>query len=162
MLLPSEVTTVLRENYRLAQYQVVQYLAEHLTDCRRALDGDLDDMMILAVLGQRAIGAIFEEDGQFELAEDRACMSAMRIADVTGVPRETTRRKLVALKDRGWIEQNENKGWRLSGEAGKTRAAQDLVDLDRRGMERLGRLVAALLPLFAVGEAEKPDQDPLR
>jgi hypothetical protein len=161
-MLPSEVTAVLRENYRFAQYQVVQYLAEHLTDCRRVFDGDLDEMMILAILGQRAIGAVFEEDGQIELAGDRACMSALRIADVTGVPRESTRRKLVALRDRGWIEQNGNKGWRLSGEAGNSRAGQDLHDLDRRGMERLGRLIAALLPLFAKAEEEIPDQDPLR
>jgi hypothetical protein len=151
------VSSVLREHYRFAQYQVVQYLAEHLTDCRRALDGDLDDMMILAVLGQRALGAIFEEDGHVGLAGERAWMSALRISDVTGVPRETTRRKLAALRDRGWIEQHGNKGWRLSGEAGKTRASQDLAELDRRGMERLGRLVAAILPLLAKAEAETPD-----
>jgi hypothetical protein len=157
VLLPSEVTAVLRENYRFAQYQVVQYLAEHLTDCRSALGGDLDDMMIMAVLGQRALGAVFEKDGQVGLAGERAWMSALRISDVTGVPRETTRRRLAGLRDRGWIEQHGNKGWRIAGEAGRTRVSADLAELDRRSMERLGRLVAALLPLLTEGEAERPD-----
>lgn len=152
ILSPSDVTGTLRENYRFSQYQVVQYLAEHLTDCRRAVGGDLDDVMILAVLGQRALGAVYERKGQAELVEERAYMSALRIADVTGIPRESTRRKLVRLAGRGWVEQHSSLGWRLAGRVGQTQVSRDLADVNQRGMDRLGRMIAALLPLFLRGE----------
>lgn len=149
----AEVTASLRANYIHVQYHYVQFLAEHLVDCRKTFGGDFDEVMILALLGQRAMGAVHDRNGQPEMDTERRWMSALRIADVTGVPRESTRRKLRGLEARGWVAHDPGRGWRLAGELGQSHAARDLAELDARGMERLGRLVAALLPVVTVAGA---------
>jgi hypothetical protein len=135
-------------NYPTVQYHYVQFLAEHLTDCRKTLGGDFDDLMMLAVLGQRFLQARQEHEAGDARAAERKWMSALRIADVTGIPRESVRRKLKRLADRGWITQDPTKGWGMAGTFDVTPARIDLGDLDRRGLERLGKLMAALLPLL--------------
>jgi DNA-binding IclR family transcriptional regulator len=74
-------------------------------------------------------------------------MSASRIADVTGLSRETVRRKLDALSDLGWVEQGPDRRWQISKVEGATTLRDDLKDLDSRGLQRLARLYAALTPL---------------
>jgi hypothetical protein len=143
----AEVSAALLAQYYSVQYHYVQFLAEHLVDCRKTFGGDFDEVMIIAVLGQRALAAVQDRDGQREMDEERSWMPALRLADVTGIPRESVRRKLRGLEARGWVAQKAGRGWRLAGDVGHSNAGQDLADLDRRGMERLGRLVAALLPL---------------
>ncbi len=63
----AQVLRSFQQNYQQVQYHYVQYLAEHLTDCRKSLGGDFDDLMLMAVLGQRSLGALFAvragEDG---------------------------------------------------------------------------------------------------
>jgi hypothetical protein len=135
------------------QYHYVQFLAEHLTDCRKTLGGDFDDLMMLAVLGQRFLQARRDFDAGDTGAVERVWMSALRLSDVTGVPRESVRRKLKRLAERGWVTQDPAQGWRLAGSFDMATARIDLGDLDRRGLERLGKLVAALLPLLPDREA---------
>jgi hypothetical protein len=142
------VTAALETNYATVQYHYVQFLAEHLTDCRKTLGGDFDDLMMLAVLGQRFLQARQEREAGDTGATERVWMSALRIADVTGVPRESVRRKLKRLADRGWVTQDPARGWGLAGSFDMAPVRIDLGDLDRRGLERLGKLVTALLPLL--------------
>jgi hypothetical protein len=142
------VTAALEANYPTVQYHYVQFLAEHLTDCRKTLGGDFDDLMMLAVLGQRLLQARRDYAAGDTEAVERVWMSALRLSDVTGVPRESVRRKLKRLAERGWVTQDPAQGWRLAGSFDKPRARIDLGDLDRRGLERLGKLMTALLPLL--------------
>jgi DNA-binding transcriptional ArsR family regulator len=128
------------------QYHYVQFLTEHLADCARVFSGDLTKVLVLAVLGQRHIEA------QTSVQKDRAsgpsgAMSASRIADVTGLSRETVRRKLGALSDLGWVEQGADRRWRIVVADGASTLRRDLKDLDRRGLQRLARLYCALSPL---------------
>ncbi len=136
-------------NYLLVQYAYVQFLAEHLVDCRRSLGGDLDDLMLLAVLGQRALSAMGEPGEAVPDPDSRFWMSALRISDVSGVPRETVRRKLLRLEAKGWVESDPASGWRLSRSSVTTEAHKDLMDLDARSIDRLVRMTTALLPLLA-------------
>jgi hypothetical protein len=142
------VTTAFLENYPEVQYHYVQFLAEHLTDCRKTLGGDFDDLMLLAVLGQRFLQARREYHAGDVGAEARIWMSALRISDVTDIPRESVRRKLARLAARGWITRDPAHGWSIAGTFEESRAKVDLGDLDRRGIERLARLVTSLLPLL--------------
>jgi hypothetical protein len=135
------------------QYHYVQFLAEHLTDCRKSLGGDFDDLMMLAVLGQRFLQARGEHETGDPGAEARVWMSALRLSDVTGVPRESVRRKLARLAARGWVTHDPAHGWRIAGTFGETKARIDLGELDRRGIERLARLVTALMPLVPADPA---------
>jgi hypothetical protein len=155
------VAAALEANYPTVQYHYVQFLAEHLTDCRKTLGGDFDDLMMLAVLGQRFLQARRDRDAGDPGAAERIWMSALRLSDVTGVPRESVRRKLKRLAERGWITQDPTKGWGLAGSFEVATARIDLGDLDRRGLDRLGKLMAALMPFLSENkpvshEAETP------
>jgi DNA-binding MarR family transcriptional regulator len=83
---------------------------------RRTFDGDLDQMLILAVIGERKLA---RRASRAEPSYDRLGYSELRdpssvainphsLADYTGIPRETVRRKVVALMARGWVERSEN------------------------------------------------------
>jgi hypothetical protein len=143
----SGVTAAFLKNYPDVQYHYVQFIAEHLTDCRKTLGGDFDDLMLLAVLGQRFLEARQDFQAGDAGAEARIWMSALRISDVTNVPRESVRRKLARLAARGWVTQDPAHGWRIAGTFDETKAKVDLGDLDRRGIERLAKLFTALMPL---------------
>lgn len=155
----AQVLRAFQSNYSQVQYHYVQFLADHLTDCRKTLGGDFDDLMMMAVLGQRFLGARQAIAAGETGAEDRIWMSALRLSDVTGVPRESVRRKLIRLQARGWVTQNPVKGWCLAGSMDRAAARDDLDPLDARGLERLARLVAALLPLAASRAPGGPDDD---
>ena len=140
------VLDAFERNYAQVQYHYVQFLTEHLADCARTFSGDLTKVLVLAVLGQRHIEA------QTSVQKDKAAgqssaMSASRIADVTGLPRETVRRKLDALSDLGWVEQGADRRWRIAAVDGTSTLRHDLRDLDARGLQRLARLYASLSAL---------------
>lgn len=149
---PAQIKASLFANYSAAQYHYVQFLAEHLTDCRKTLGGDFDDLMLLAVLGQRFIGARLDRDAGEAGAEDRVWMSALRLSDVTGVPRESVRRKLLRLQERGWVAYDGDHGWRLAGTLDQATAQLDLSELDKRGIDRLARMVAGLNAILSDAE----------
>jgi hypothetical protein len=92
----------------------VAAFARLLTALRREFDGDLDLLLILTVIGQRrfqqrlAPGALTYEN--FGAAPSRidggATVNAHSLSASTGMPRETVRRKVAVLVERGWIERD--------------------------------------------------------
>ncbi len=80
-------------------------------------------------------------------AETDTAINASRIADVTGIPRETVRRKLALLEERGWIEQTASQSWKLVVSGQKSKVYGDLAALDARGIARAARFLAALRQL---------------
>ena len=141
-----QVLDAFERNYPRVQYHYVQFLTEHLSDCAREFSGDLTKVLILAVLGQRHIEAQILPQKDHG-ADQPSAMSASRIADVTGLPRETVRRKLDALSEQGWAEQGPDRRWRIAAVDGTSTLRHDLRDLDERGLQRLARLYANLSPL---------------
>jgi DNA-binding MarR family transcriptional regulator len=137
-----------RERYGLFQYHFVEFLAAHLADCSRVFRGDLQQLLVLAILGQVYLRAYLDASPDAKLPRAEvpvtAAITASRIADVTGIPRETVRRKLAALERRGWIERAGDRGWRLLVREGVAEARRDLADLDQRGIERMARILTAL------------------
>lgn len=89
--------------------------AQLLTTLRREFDGDLDLLLIMAVIGERRIqqrmepGALrYENLGTTPNRPDGGgTINAYSLAAYTGMPRETVRRKVAALIARGWIERDE-------------------------------------------------------
>ncbi len=124
---------------RFVQYHFVEFFVAHLLDISRAFGGDLQEMLILAIVGQVHMRA-------GELGRENAAISASRIADVSAIPRQTVRRKLQSLKLRGWVEQVENGAWRLVVREREPSAQQGLRELDQRSLERVIKLVRALHP----------------
>jgi predicted transcriptional regulator len=133
-------------NYAEYQYHFVEFLAEHLTDVGRAFDGDFQAVVILAYVGQTALRHVREQQGP-EPHADLPTISASRLADVTGIPRATVRRKLTALEQRGWLVRV-GSAWRLRTLDGTTQARRDLEALDARGIKRVARFVARVEPLL--------------
>ena len=64
----------------------MQFFVEHLSDVSRVFGGDLQEMLVLAVIGQ----AYMRAD---ELGRENAPINACRISETTGIPRQTVRRK---------------------------------------------------------------------
>jgi DNA-binding MarR family transcriptional regulator len=142
---------VFRAQYLAFQYHFVEFMTAHLVRCSHRFGGDLEEMLVLAVIGQMHLRSELHvtADGHAGRRMERTdiSISASRIADVTGIPRPTVRRKLAKLGKRGWIEQNADKSWKLVITDGKSPAGRDLADLDAFGIEGAAGLMAALRPL---------------
>ncbi|NBC46811.1 MAG: helix-turn-helix domain-containing protein [Gammaproteobacteria bacterium] len=102
---------------------------ELLVALRRQFDGDLDRMLVLAVIGSptlargRIEGMSYTDCMALERPDDEpAPINLQSIADYSGIPRETVRRKLRDLEQLGWIVRRDN-GYLVA----TTRAAQDLA-----------------------------------
>ena len=138
------------------RYHYVEFLTEHLSDCCRVFGGDLQEMLVLAVMGQVHMRAMLDAgpDGTVmpRAIPGPAGISASRIADVTGIPRQTVRRKLAKLQSRGWAMPKASGLWVLAVRDGVAlaREGQDGVEaLDARSMERvlrLARQMARIIP----------------
>ncbi len=133
-------------SYVKAQYTWVQMLTEHLTDCSRVFRGDLQAMLILAIIGQSYLFQMMKEGheayepGTTPPLLDGVSINASSLAAVLEIPRETVRRKLALLEKQGWVEKG-NDGWRLVVDHAGTAARADLHDLDRRSILRFAKLV---------------------
>jgi DNA-binding transcriptional ArsR family regulator len=136
------------EEYPRYQYAFVEFLVAHLTDIARAFDGDLQQPLILAVIGQVRLEARKRADdaGAPMPASEELSITASRLADVTGIPRETVRRKLSLLEARGWIAKRPDGAWYLvaDGDGNDAPARRHFAGQDARTRRQVARLVAEL------------------
>jgi hypothetical protein len=91
-------------------------LTRYLVECRQACDGDLDLFLIMAIIGERTFSALRAPDS---MSHDEFVtgtvgkiapqpINLQSIADFSGIPRETVRRKLELLIGRGWVQRGEH------------------------------------------------------
>jgi DNA-binding MarR family transcriptional regulator len=143
--------TLFRKNYIAFQYHFVEFMTGHLIRCSRRFGGDLDEMLILAIIGQVHLRAELDiaADGRVSRRSEpsEVSISASRIADVTGIPRATARRKLAKLQKRGWVEQLSDGQWKLIFRDGAAPVAHELTELDASGIDGMADLMAALQPI---------------
>lgn len=138
--------------YLETQYHYVQFLTEHLADCAAEFGGDLEAVLLMAILGQRRLANAHEERPGDPIDPSRMGMSSLRIADVSGIPRETVRRKLAALQRKGWIERHPRYGWYVAGTAEATPARLSLAGLEARSIRRLARLYLQLAEIVETAD----------
>ncbi|MFP1632877.1 hypothetical protein ACLB6G_14180 [Zhengella sp. ZM62] len=117
-----------------------------LTQLRARFDGDLDLLLVLAVIGDRTR----PENWSPELLTHRQMthpgddehlqqpINIQSIADYSGIPRETVRRKVAVLQEKGWIIRDAD--GRLS--VSRT-AASDLEDSTGDSIAYLAAMLAA-------------------
>jgi DNA-binding MarR family transcriptional regulator len=136
------------EEYPRYQYSLVEFLVAHLTDIARAFDGDLQQPLILAVIGQVRIRARrqAEKAGDASPPPSELAITASRLADVTGIPRETVRRKLKLLEARGWIARRPDGAFYLVADASgdDVPARRHFEEQDKRTRRQVARLVTEL------------------
>lgn len=146
-------------NYRAYQYRFVEFFIDHLSDLSRTFRGDLQAMIVLALVGQvyiRATSAAIELGyDPHDIAPERLSTTTSRIADVTGIPRETVRRKLQVLEGMGWVRRNDDNSWRLAIRDGRSTARDALGEIDHRALQRVARLFGDLDAIVAA-HANRP------
>ncbi|MEQ8412284.1 MAG: helix-turn-helix domain-containing protein [Erythrobacter sp.] len=110
---------------------------------RASFDGDLDEALIMAVIGSAALprGRV-PHDLSYEdfvhMARPKGFdvpLNTHSIAQITGIARETVRRKTGRLQSRGWIERGVDGYWKVA-EAG----AQELEPMTQLSLDYLTAL----------------------
>lgn len=107
----------LRGNFGKLHALHVAALSRHLIECRNACDGDLDLFLVLTIIGERTFTARNAPDAmshdEFLKGTVRdiepAAINLQSIADFSGIPRETVRRKIDILIGKGWVERDARK-----------------------------------------------------
>jgi hypothetical protein len=128
-------------------------LTRYLVECRRACDGDLDLFLIMAIVGERTFNAAHAPEsmshsefvsgtvGQIEPLP----INLQSIADFSGIPRETVRRKLELLIARGWVVRGQHGYVTATDEANHA-----LAGLTRSTVRYLGDMEAMLQSISSV------------
>jgi hypothetical protein len=114
-------TTALDETTRLSLYAWGSSLSAMLVRVRDRFDGDLDQYLIhlVFVLAELAEAkAATRARGPQARPSARGGLNALSIAEITRIPRETTRRKLKALVRSGRLHRDADGLYRLGGGLG--------------------------------------------
>lgn len=125
----------------------VHSLTRFLIACRKGFDGDLDLFLVLAVIGERTYSqqnadptvtyADFR-DGRASATRPQN-INLRSIAEFSGIPRETVRRKIADLMERGWIVRT------ADGNLSVTRkASTDLQPLTLESINYIAQMLALL------------------
>jgi hypothetical protein len=117
---------------------------ELLVTLRRHFGGDLDRMLVLAIIGSRTLSRGRIDDLCYDRFMDgkranaAAPINLQSIADYSGIPRETVRRKLKDLEQSGWIARRD-KGCLVA----TAKAAEDLEPATLATMRYLAAVISA-------------------
>ncbi|MBK1706466.1 hypothetical protein [Halochromatium glycolicum] len=131
-----------------------------LVTLRRHFDGDLDRMLVLAIIGSRTLkddsieGLCYEHFMRLERRGEPAPINVQSIADHSGIPRETVRRKVKELLHTGWIIRRD-KGFLIAS----NKAAADLAPATEATMHYLLTVVTACNEAMA-GAPLPPSSEP--
>ena len=129
----------------------VQAFSTLLIALRRDFSGDLDMLLVLAVIGDRRLSRrasadalTYKQMGRTPMREDaRAAINALSVAEYTGIPRETVRRKVNELIQKGWVSRDDN------GDLVPTeKAARDLARSTDATLDYLGSILEAGARLY--------------
>jgi hypothetical protein len=119
-------------------------LSSTLIRIRSRFDGDLDQYLLyliflLAELAQITARADAEARGHRPQPSARRGMNALSLADITRIPRETTRRKLQLLVEHGYLTRGETGLYYLGDRYGLDAFFADLRPLFWDGVKVEGR-----------------------
>ncbi len=137
---------IAEEHFSILWPRHVEGMIALLSELREAFDGDLDSTLILAVVG----AAILPKDQlpySFSYSEllkrrdidFRKPLNTLSIAQVTGIPRETVRRKIAKMEAKKWIARDENGHWKM-GERG----AEDLRPMTELSMKYISSIAEGI------------------
>lgn len=137
--------TIVKDHYVDFQHEIVEFLSAQLIDFRLMFGGDLDELLVYLMVSRywlREERSSRNENGPEESMV--APLSLSRIADLTGIPRETVRRKLLSLQKRGLMERVGKSEWRVAFRDGAPAIRTGFEEFLQREMRRAVKLVKAL------------------
>ncbi|MBF0255171.1 MAG: helix-turn-helix domain-containing protein [Gammaproteobacteria bacterium] len=126
----------------------VQHFTELLIRLRQGFAGDLDLMLILAIIGSRTLPcrrtSSFTLDEFIESRREPRPepINLQSIAECSGIPRETVRRKLQQMEGLGWVSKDDQGHY-----AATAKASQDLVGQTQASLDYLKALFDAFARL---------------
>lgn len=143
------VKDLIKENFGAIWPAHVANFVDYLIACRNVI-GDLDLLVILAVIGDRTLSQKRTDKsashdklfGEKEGLPEPEAINTQSISDFTGIPRETVRRKVAELMDRGWVARDQNGYF-----AATHKAADELAGLTDHGVDYLAKMHAVLIKL---------------
>jgi hypothetical protein len=117
-----------------------------LTQLRARFDGDLDLVLVLAVIGGRirsdhwssALVSARELTTNKDHEDRQYPINIQSVAEYSGIPRETVRRKVAVLQRKGWVTRDAKGRLSASG-----KAAEDLEAETQNSIAYLAALLAA-------------------
>lgn len=127
------------------------FFAGYLRDIYHAFDGDLALVIVLAEIAHHSTALHCTQDGTLKKrpgpAEDGdkegwtllAC-NAFSVAQSTGLPRETVRRKIGRLEERGWVERVSRREVRITPKVGEIFLPDFNLKLMRNLLETSGTI----------------------
>ena len=135
----------IENNYDFLVHQFMEFIGSHLCDCSRFFNGDLTEMVVLTVIGQIFFRHLTNEAVKnYDLGGEELSVSISRISELTAIPRETVRRKLLGMKRKGWVEQDDNGRWKFVMNGAESIVAQEVKPLETRSLTRMMNLVDAI------------------
>lgn len=137
-----------------------RFVVPHLIALYERFDGDLLLALVLGEIAIRNMQGIFQvrpeepytvldREAERAFVEQRFSVERMRpantisIAMATGIPRETVRRKIDKLVERGWVDRHESGHLYLNRKVG-----EDLREFDREETIRFSVALGALMTLL--------------
>ena len=126
----------------------VSSLTQFLIACRKSFDGDLDLFLVLCIIGDRTFSAQHApSDLDFDawiaanpVGVPSIEINAQSLSDYSGIPRETVRRKLNILVEKGWVARDE-RGFITA----TSKAKEDLAPLTMASLSYLSRMKSVLM-----------------
>lgn len=113
-------------------YKALSKISESLVYLRKAFDGDMDCLLIYLII-------LLDDLSSTSLREARvkAGVSGLSISEITGIARETVRRKIGFLVANGMVRRERNSHYHV----------EDRSSVSFMGLESLEMVVAMLLPV---------------
>ena len=146
----------IKTNFRTVWPVHLEGFTRLLVQLRKRFDGDLDLALVLAVIGSRTQPKHWtpelSELGQMTVGESpdgkQFPTNIQSVAEYSGIPRETVRRKVAVLQDKGWI---------VRGADGRLTVTQNAAsDLEASTGDTIVYL-AALMMAFEAAQAKTAD-----
>ena len=147
----------IKNDFRSRWPSLIENFTWFLVQCRRYFNGDMDRLLVFCVISDRNLSAKNRlEDGKLENSgPDRLHVVTEKpinlqfIADCSGLPRETARRKLQDLTALGWVERDKRGNFSLTA-----KAAADLAPLKKIGIKYLARMSGIFCSRWTGPESE--------
>lgn len=144
----NEAVEFVREAFSVIWPVHLSGLTKLLIQLRKNFDNDLELMLVLAVIGDRTRPGTWQPEPityrQITRRKDEEHqqfpINTQSIADYTGIPRETVRRKVLLLESKGWVERDTDGRLTISPSA-----AVDLEQATTQSIEYLAAISGAVL-----------------
>jgi DNA-binding transcriptional ArsR family regulator len=104
-------------NFALAGFIVNRFLVHHLVRMARSTGGDFESLVIWSSLALQNTAALLGPGAQPDSLLRANGLRSSDLAQITGIPRETVRRKLARLQDGGRVMRREDGRWHVAAAA---------------------------------------------